>query len=86
MSTTLAARTCTRGIAGETVRMIQASHTIATDVIERTYASLRPTIYRPSGATVKRADKSAGTPAGSVGAPAPARMRSSDVVLTVHRT
>ena len=86
MSTTLAARTCTRGIARGTVRMIQASHTIATDVIERTYASLRPTTYRPSGTSVKRVEKTTGTPAGSVLAPAPTRLRASDVVLTVHRT
>ena len=83
MSTTLAVRPCTRGIAGETVRMIQATHT---DAIERTYASLRPTIYRPSGAPVKRVDKSTGTTAGSVLAPAATRLRTADIVLTVHRT
>ena len=85
MSMTLAARTSTRGIAGETVRMIQASQTIATDVIERTYASLRPTVYRPSGVPAKSTRKGAQLPAGIVRAPAPARLRGSDVVLTIHR-
>ena len=86
MSTTLAPRTCTRGIAGESIRMIQASHTIATDVIERTYASLRPTVYRPSGASVKRGEKGAQAPAGIVLTPVPARLHGADVVLTAHQT
>ena len=86
MSATLAARTCTRGIAGETVRMIQASHATITDAMERTYTSMRPTIYRPSRPSSKRVENGEDSQPGIVRVPANTRMQPSDIVLTVHRT
>jgi hypothetical protein len=49
MSATSAVRAYTRDIAGEAVRMMQASESDpTTSTLERVYAPLRPTTYRPS--------------------------------------
>ena len=49
MSATSAVRAFARDIAGEAVRMVQASTTpLTVSALERAYAPLRPTIYRPS--------------------------------------
>ncbi len=65
--------------------MIQASHTTVTEAIERTYAALRPTVYRPSELTGKRIDSGAQNQAGIARAVTSGHMRRSDLMLTVHR-
>ena len=53
MSATSAARAYVRDIAGEAVRMIQAVNSdLTASALERIYAPLRPTIYRPSRPSV----------------------------------
>ena len=54
MSVISAARAYTRDIAGEAVRMLQASDSDLTSALERAYAPLRPTIYRPSRPSIAR--------------------------------
>ena len=54
MSATSAARAYARDIAGEAVRMIQASDSELTSTLERVYAPLRPTTYRPSRPFITR--------------------------------
>jgi hypothetical protein len=52
MSVISAARAYARDIAGEAVRLIQTSD--STSTLERVYAPLRPTIYRPSRPSTAR--------------------------------
>lgn len=55
MSATSAARDYARDIVGAIVKMIQASdNPLTVSALERVYAPLRPTIYRPSRPSVSR--------------------------------
>jgi hypothetical protein len=54
MKATSAARAYTREIAGEAVRLVQSSDSDLTTTLERVYAPLRPTTYRPSRSATAR--------------------------------
>ena len=58
MSATSAARAYTREITGQTARMSQTSDSALTITgLERAYAPLRPTVYRPSGPSATRSEE-----------------------------
>ena len=54
MSATSAARAYACDIAGEAVRLLQTSDSDLTTTLERVYAPLRPTTYRPSRPLITR--------------------------------